>query len=119
MKASLKIMAGAALLTLTTGASAGITAPSAAGGMLAVTATLGGTDFVQTGFNYQTSSGVLLGANQNAVKFVVAASHQKGRFTYAGDSEGGSVAACEATPVAAGFTAAAAPTVTDACGGRS
>ncbi len=109
MKSVIKVIASAALVSMAGASFAGITNPTGAGGQLVVTATAGGTDFVQTGFNFQTSSGVFLAAAQNSIKFVVAARHQKGRFTYGGDSEGGSVAACEATPSETGFTAAVVP----------
>ena len=119
MKSVIKVIASAALVSMAGATFAGITQPTGAGGQLVVTAAAGGTDFVQTGFNFQTSSGVFLAAAQNSIKFVVAARHQKGRFTYGGDSEGGSVAACEATPSETGFTAAVVPLVTDACAGLS
>ena len=69
-------------------------------------------DFVRTGFVYALSADVMAAGDQNNIKFVVAARHPKGRFTYGADSEGGSVAACESAPSTTGYTAASAPTLT-------
>ena len=70
------------------------------------------TDFVRTGFVYALSADVMAAGDQNNIKFVAAARHPKGRFTYGADSEGGSVAACESTPSTTGYTAASTPTLT-------
>lgn len=118
MNSAIKVMSSVALLAVTSSALAEITPPSEPGGQLIVTGDP--AMFVQTSFNYQTSSGVWVDADEDAVKFVVAARHQKGRFTYGGDSEGGRVAACENTPSESGFTNASTPTVADgACAGTT
>ena len=119
MKLSTKILSTSALLALTSPLfAANVTVPSTPGGEVVVTAP-DSTQFVQTGFTYPVSAGVYVNAMQNAVKFVANANHAKGRFTYSGDSSGGSVTPCQATAAEEGFTAQAPIAIDDACGGLS
>ena len=119
MKLATKLMTTTLFMTMASFSAAGIVDQPAVGGDLVVTAAANTTDFVQTPFTYSPSSAVWVAAVQDAVQFVVAAQHTKGRYTYGGDSEGGRVSGCQATPDPDGFTAAPSPTLANPCNGAS
>ena len=110
MKLSISIISTAVLSFASVAAMAG--AVDSADGVFTVATGDGDNDFVRTEFVYALSADVLAGGAQNTVKFVAAARHPKGRFTYGADSEGGSVRACEAAPVSAGFSSEPSPDLT-------
>ena len=112
MKISISILSTAVLAFASATVMAG--AVSVDSGVFTVVAPADATDndFVRTGFVYALSADVMAAGDQNNIKFVAAARHPKGRFTYGADSEGGSVAACESTPSTTGYTAASTPTLT-------
>lgn len=94
--------------------------PTAGGADLEFTAETDGSGYVQTDFTYRVSSLVTADTDENAVNFAVLANHSQGRFSFAGDASGGSVASCEEDANEDGFGSTTAQTdVDDPCNGRS
>lgn len=119
MKTVLKISALALSVAAANSFAATATAdPDADGDTLSFTAAAG--NYVQTDFEYALSSNVGASVEDDTVKFAVASAHAQGRYSFAGDSDGGTVASCEAEYDADGFGATAVTVdVDNPCNGRS
>ena len=119
MKNVLKISA----LTLAVASGNALAITSTGGGYDADGTTLSfpadGTTYVQTAFNYQMSSNVAGQAIDDIIVFSVGTAHIQGRFSFGGDSDGGTVGACEAAASTTGYATAVTAAVGDGCAGRS